>query len=287
MNFQDIVLRLHNFWRGHGCLILHPYDVETGAGTFNPATFFGTLGPNALRVGYLEPSRRPTDGRYGKNPIRLRLHHQYQAVLKPPPANIQEMYLDSLEGLGMNLAEHDVKFAEDDWESPTLAAWGVGWQVCLDEMEISQFTYFQQMAGINLDPVSVELTYGLERIAMVLQGVESTYDLRWNDGIAYGTLWREKERQFSVYNFESAAVERIQKMFTLCEEECQASLMAGLVFPAYDYALKCSHLFNILDARHAISITERESFIARIRELAKACAQGYLGTGGIDACPTT
>jgi len=286
MDFQEIVLRLHSFWRGRDCLILQPYDVETGAGTFNPATFFGTLGRNPWRVGYLEPSRRPTDGRYGKNPIRLRLHHQYQVVLKPPPTNIQGMYLDSLKALGLNLLEHDVKFAEDDWESPTLAAWGVGWQVWLDEMEISQFTYFQQMGGINLDPVSVELTYGLERIAMVLQHVESAYDVSWNDKVTYGALWWEKERQFSIYNFESAVVERIQKMFILCEEECRTSLMAGLVFPAYDYALKCSHLFNILDARRAISITERESFIARIRELAKACAQGYLGTGGIDACST-
>ena len=205
MNFQEIVLHLHNFWRGHDCLILQPYDVETGAGTFNPATFFGTLGSNPWRVGYLEPSRRPTDGRYGNNPIRLRLHHQYQVILKPPPENIQNLYLDSLKELGLNLAEHDVKFAEDNWESPTLAAWGVGWQVWLDEMEISQFTYFQQMGGINLDPVSVELTYGLERIAMVLQNVKSAYDLNWNNKLTYGALWWEKEKQFSIYNFESAA----------------------------------------------------------------------------------
>ncbi len=279
MNVQEIILQLHNFWRHQGCLILHPYDVETGAGTFNPATFFGTLGPSPWRVGYVEPSRRPTDGRYGENPIRLRLHHQYQTVLKPPPAGIQEIYLTSLEELGLKLAEHDVKFAEDDWESPTLGAWGAGWQVWVDGMEITQFTYFQQMGGVTLDPVSVELTYGLERIALLLQEKESTYGLQWNDEVTYKTLWWEKERQFSIYNFEAAGVERIQEMFGLCAEECRASLAVGLVFPAYDYALKCSHLFNVLDARGVISVTERESFIARIRDLAKGCAKGYLEIG--------
>jgi glycyl-tRNA synthetase alpha chain len=283
MNFQELILRLHTFWKHEGCLILHPYDVETGAGTFNPATFFGALGPEPRRIGYVEPSRRPTDGRYGENPIRLRLHHQYQAVLKPPPATIQEMFLASLEEVGLKLAEHDIKFAEDNWESPTLAAWGVGWQVWFDEMEITQFTYFQQMGGIALDPISVEITYGLERIALLLQGKESAYDLDWNDEISYRRLWWEKERQFSAYNFEHATVERIQTIFSLCAEECRDSLTVGLIFPAYDYALKCSHLFNVLDARGAISVTERESFIGRIRDLTKECARGYLKMGENDA----
>ncbi len=280
MDFQSIVLTLHDFWRARGCLLLNPYDVETGAGTFNPATFFGTLGPEPWRVGYVEPSRRPTDGRYGENPIRLRLHHQYQVILKPAPVDVQEMYLASLEQLGLRLADHDVKFAEDDWESPTLAAWGVGWQVWLDEMEITQFTYFQQMGGITLDPISVELTYGLERIALLLQGKESAFDLDWNENVTYGTLWRDKEREFSAYNFETANTDRIQHMFQLCSDECRDNLAAGLVFPAYDYALKCSHLFNILDARGAISVTERESYIGRIRALAVGCAEAYVAKRG-------
>ena len=279
MNLEDIVLHLHDFWRSQGCLILHPYDIEKGAGTFNPATFFGALGPRPWKVGYVEPSRRPTDGRYGENPIRFRLHHQYQVILKPVPDDIQDIYLTSLEEIGLRLADHDVKFAEDDWESPTLAAWGVGWQIWLDEMEITQFTYFQQMGGIDLDPVSVELTYGLERIALILQGKESAFELAWNDEISYGTLWWEKERQFSIYNFEAASVERVQEMFRLCAQESRANLEAGLVFPAYDYTLRCSHLFNVLDARGAISVTERERFIARVRELARECANEYMALG--------
>lgn len=276
MNFQDIILQLHHFWRKKGCLILHPYDVETGAGTFNPATFFGSLGPDPWRVGYVEPSRRPTDGRYGNNPIRLRLHHQYQTLLKPAPPDIQDIYLESLTALGLELDKHDVKFAEDDWGSPTLSAWGVGWQVWLDDMEITQFTYFQQMGGIELGSIPVELTYGLERIATLLQGTESIYELHWNDETSYHNLWWEKERQFSIYNFEAATVDRIQEMFNLCARECRTNLAAGLIFPAYDYVLKCSHLFNILDARGAISVTERESFIGRIRAMARDCAKGYL-----------
>ncbi|NOX44224.1 MAG: glycine--tRNA ligase subunit alpha [Caldiserica bacterium] len=274
--FQDLVLALHEYWRDRGCVIFEPYDVEKGAGTFNPATFFGCLGPDPWRVAYVEPSRRPTDGRYGENPIRLRLHHQYQVILKPPPPDIQDLYLGSLEYVGIDLREHDVKFSEDDWESPTLGAWGVGWQVWLDEMEITQFTYFQQMGGIDLDPVSVELTYGLERIALFLQGVESAFELRWSEDVKYGEIWHEKERQFSIYNFEQADVERIRRMFELAEAEARACLEAGLVFPAYDHTLHCSHLFNVLDARGAISVAERESYIARIRELARACAQNYL-----------
>lgn len=274
--FQDLVLALHDYWRKQGCVIAHPYDIEKGAGTFNPATFFGCLGPRPWRVAYVEPSRRPTDGRYGENPIRLRLHHQYQVILKPPPEDIQDLYLASLEHIGIVLRDHDVKFSEDDWESPTLGAWGVGWQIWLDEMEITQFTYFQQVGGLDLDPVSVELTYGLERIAMFLQGVESAFDLLWREGVRYGEIWLEKEREFSRYNFEQASVERIRYMFELCEAEAKDCLAAGLVFPAYDQTLRCSHLFNVLDARGAISVTERESYIARIRALAKGCAEGYL-----------
>ena len=279
MNLEETILRLHEFWRRQGCLILHPYDIEKGAGTFNPATFFGALGRRPWNVGYVEPSRRPTDGRYGENPIRFRLHHQYQVIMKPVPDEIQDVYLASLEELALKLADHDVKFAEDDWESPTLAAWGVGWQVWLDEMEITQFTYFQQMGGVDLEPVSVELTYGLERIALILQGKESAFELAWNDTISYRVVWWERERQFSLYNFEKASVERIQEMFGLCAQECLSSLEAGLVFPAYDYALKCSHLFNVLDARGAISVTERERYIARVRDLAKGCAEAYLNLG--------
>lgn len=276
MYFEDIVLALHSFWKKRGCILAHPYDVETGAGTFNPATFFGALSVKPLRVAYVEPSRRPTDGRYGDNPVRFRLHHQYQVILKPAPAQIQDLYLSSLEEIGFALTEHDLKFAEDDWESPTLAAWGIGWQVWLNGMEITQFTYFQQMGGISLDPISVELTYGLERIAMLLQGKENAFDLKWNEETTYRELWWEKERQFSIYNFEHASVERIQKIFAICEVESQESCDRGLIFPAYDYALKCSHLFNLLDSRGAISVTERERYIIRIRELTKRCAEGYV-----------
>jgi glycyl-tRNA synthetase alpha chain len=283
MNFQDIILRLHEFWQRQGCLILHPYDVETGGGTFNPATFFRALGPDPWRVIYVEPSRRPTDGRYGENPLRLRLHHQYQVILKPPPVEVQEIYLASLEDLGLKLTDHDVKLSANDWESPALAAGGAGWQVWVDGMEITHFIYLQRMGGIELDPVSVELTYGLERIALLLQAEESAYDLHWNDDVSYRDLWWEKERQFSSYNFEWASVDRIHTRFELCAEECRDSLACGLVFPAYDYVLKCSHLFNVLDARRAISASERESFIARISDLTRRCAQGYLRLGENDA----
>jgi len=276
--FQDLVLALHGFWKAQGCVLAHPYDIEKGAGTFNPATFFGCLGKKPWRVAYVEPSRRPTDGRYGQNPIRLRLHHQYQVILKPPPPEIQDLYLASLEHIGIVLRDHDVKFSEDDWESPTLGAWGVGWQVWLDEMEITQFTYFQQMGGVDLEPVSVELTYGLERIAMFLQGAESAFDLLWSDGVRYGDIWLEKERQFSRYNFERASVARVRQMFELSEAEAKDCLSSGLVFPAYDHTLRCSHLFNVLDARGAISVTERESYIARIRALARGCAECYLAS---------
>lgn len=273
--FQDLVLGLHDYWRGQGCALVDPYDVEKGAGTFNPATFFGVLGPRPWRVAYVEPSRRPADGRYGENPIRFGKHHQYQVILKPPPAEIQDLYLQSLEEVGIELRSHDVKFSHDDWESPTLGAWGVGWQVWLDALEITQFTYFQQMGGVDLNPVAVELTYGLERIAMVLQGKESALDLVWADGVHYRDIWQEKERQFSVYHFEQASVDRARAMFDLAEAEAKACLGAGLVFPAYDHTLRCSHLFNTLDARGALATAERESYIARVRALARQCAELY------------
>ncbi|MCS7217038.1 MAG: glycine--tRNA ligase subunit alpha [Candidatus Bipolaricaulota bacterium] len=274
--FQDLVLALHRFWRAQGCALMEPYDLEKGAGTFNPATFFGVLGPRPWRVAYVEPSRRPADGRYGENPIRFGLHHQYQVILKPPPPDIQDLYLRSLEAVGLDLKEHDVKFSHDDWESPTLGAWGVGWQVWLDGMEITQFTYFQQMGGVDLDPVSVELTYGLERIALFLQGQESAFDLKWAEWLTYGELFRERERQFSVYHFARANVERARQMFDFHEAEAKECLSLGLVYPAYDHTLRCSHLFNTLDARGALATAERETYIARVRALARACAETYL-----------
>jgi len=281
--FQDLVLGLHDYWRGQGCALVDPYDVEKGAGTFNPATFFGVLGPRPWRVAYVEPSRRPADGRYGENPIRFGKHHQYQVILKPPPAEIQDLYLRSLEEVGIELRSHDVKFSHDDWESPTLGAWGVGWQVWLDALEITQFTYFQQMGGVDLNPVAVELTYGLERIAMVLQGQESALDLVWADGVHYRDIWQEKERQFSIYHFEQASVDRARAMFDLAEAEAKACLGAGLVFPAYDHTLRCSHLFNTLDARGALATAERESYIARVRALARQCAELYTASLEHDA----
>lgn len=274
--FQDLILALHDFWRSQGCAIVEPYDLEKGAGTFNPATFFGVLGPRPWRVAYVEPSRRPADGRYGENPIRFGLHHQYQVILKPPPSDIQDLYLRSLEAVGIDLRRHDVKFAHDDWESPTLGAWGVGWQIWLDGMEITQFTYFQQMGGVDLDPVSVELTYGLERIALFLQEEDSAFDLRWAEWLTYGEMFRERERQFSIYHFEKASVERARTMFEFHEAEAQECLSQGLVFPAYDHTLRCSHLFNTLDARGALATAERESYIARVRALARGCAEVYL-----------
>ena len=278
MYFQEMILKFHNFWQERGCLLEQPYDLEVGAGTFNPATFFGVLGPKPWRVAYVEPSRRPTDGRYGENPFRMHLHHQYQVILKPAPEEIQDLYLESLESLGIKLKEHDVKFSRDNWNSPTLGAWGLGWQVELDGMEITQFTYFQQMGGIDLEPVSVELTYGLERIAMFLQGVDDVYQLRWNREVTYGEVQQEEERQFSVYNFEEADVPTLLQSFELAEGEAKRLLQKGLYLPAYDQALKCSHLFNILDARGAISVTERERYIRRIQELARGCACAYLAT---------
>lgn len=276
MNFQDLILKLHNFWKDKGCILEHPHDIEVGAGTFNPATFFGCLGEKPWRVAYVEPSRRPTDGRYGDNPLRMRFYYQYQVILKPTPDHIQDLYLDSLRDMGIDLSQHDLRFVKDDWQSPTLGAWGLGWEVWLDGMEITQFTYFQQMGGIDLDPISIELTYGLERIAMFIQDVDHFVDLKWNDDITYGELKLEPEREFCKYNFEKADIDRTLKLYELNEEEAKSNLKEDLVFPAYDHTLKCSHLFNILDARRALSITERERYIQRIQDLAKGCASAYL-----------
>jgi len=273
---QDLVLELHAFWAKKGCVIHQPYDIEVGAGTFNPATFFRVLGPEHWKTAYVEPSRRPTDGRYGENPNRLQHYYQYQVILKPSPLGIQDLYLESLSAINIDLLSHDIRFVEDDWESPTLGAWGLGWEVWLDGMEVTQFTYFQQVGGIELKPVSVELTYGLERIAMYLQEVDSVYDLQWNKTTSYGDIHHESEVQFSKYNFDYADVEMNLKLFDMYEGEAIRLLKEGLVLPAYDYCLKCSHSFNMLDARGAISVTERTAYIARVRNLARKCARGYL-----------
>ena len=276
MNLQDLISNLEEYWRDQGCLILQPYDVETGAGTFNPGTFFGSLGPDPLKVGYVEPSRRPPDGRYGKNPIRVRLHHQYQVVLKPPPEDIQELYLNSLEHLGIDLSAHDVRFVDDNWESPSLGARGTGWEVWIDGLEITQFTYFQRVGSIDLEPVCVELAYGLERIATFVQGKKSVYDLDWSRDLTYRRIFQEKERQFSTYNFDVAGIEENQDLFEIAESEAKKSIEEGLYYPAYDMTLKAAHFFNILLARNAISVTEREKYIARIRGLAERIAKEYV-----------
>ncbi len=276
MLFQDVVMNLQKFWADYGCVIQQPYDIEVGAGTMNPATFLRVLGPEPFNVAYVEPSRRPTDGRYGKNPNRLQHYYQFQVILKPSPDNIQEIYLDSLKFLGIKPEEHDIRFVEDDWESPTLGAWGLGWEVWLDGMEITQFTYFQQAGGIDLDPVSGEITYGIERIAMYLQGVDNVFDLKWNEKLTYGDIHYMSEVEGSTYNFDEADINMLFKLFDMYENESKRLIEKGLVLPSYDYCLKCSHTFNLLDARNAISVTERTQFIARIRNLAKMCAEKYL-----------
>ena len=275
MTFQELIMTLEQFWSDRGCLIQQPYDLEVGAGTFNPATLLRAVGPEPWAVAYVEPSRRPTDGRYGENPNRLGHYYQYQVVIKPSPMDIQEMYLDSLKALGVEPLEHDIRFVEDDWESPTLGASGLGWEVWLDGMEITQFTYFQQAGSIRLDPISVEITYGLERIAMYLQEKESVYDLAWNQRTTYGDVHKKGEWELSVYHFELADVDMLLQMFELCEKESIRISEKGLVLPAYDYCLKCSHLFNILDARGAISVTERTKYIERIRNLARRVCRNY------------
>ncbi|MBI5663988.1 MAG: glycine--tRNA ligase subunit alpha [Nitrospirae bacterium] len=276
MYLQDLILKLHEFWIEQGCVIHQPYDIEVGAGTFNPATFFRVLGPEPWRAAYVEPSRRPTDGRYGDNPNRLQHYYQYQVILKPSPPDAQGIYLKSLSAIGIDLLKHDIRFVEDDWESPTLGAWGLGWEVWLDGMEVTQFTYFQQVGGIELRPVSVELTYGLERIAMYLQEVDNVYDLKWNSNITYGDIHHETEVEFSRYNFDTADTNLLFSLFEKYEAESLNTLKQDLVLPAYDYCLKCSHSFNLLDARGAISVTERTAYIARIRNLARKCAHGYI-----------
>ncbi|MFO0554807.1 MAG: glycine--tRNA ligase subunit alpha [Polyangiaceae bacterium] len=281
MHFQDIILNLQNFWAKRGCLIVQPYNSEVGAGTFNPATFLRALGPEPWNVAFVEPSRRPTDGRYGENPNRLQQFHQYQVILKPSPIDIQDLYLESLRALGTDPLKHDVRFVEDDWESPTLGAWGLGWQVWLDGLEISQFTYFQQIGGFDCKPVSGELTYGLERIAMYLQDKDSIYDVTFNETTRYGEIFQRAEREWSTYNFEEADVADHFAAFDQCEKEVKRLLERGadkpaLVLPAYDFVTKAAHRFNVLDARGAISVTERQRFIARVRGLAKAVAEAYL-----------
>jgi len=274
--FQDVILELQRYWAELGCVLVQPYDIEVGAGTFNPATFLRCLGPEPWNAAYVEPSRRPTDGRYGENPNRLQHYYQFQVVMKPSPKNIQDLYLDSLLRLGIDPLDHDIRFVEDDWESPTLGAWGVGWEVWLDGMEITQFTYFQQAGGIDLKPVTVELTYGIERIAMYLQEVESVYDLQWVGDVTYGQVYHQNEVEFSKHNFEEADVPLHLEIFTGFEKECLRLAELGLVLPAYDYCLKCSHVFNVLDARGAISVAERQQYIGRVRALARACAEGYV-----------
>ena len=276
MNFQEVILSLQKFWARNGCVMVQPYDIEVGAGTFHPATLLKVLGPEAWNVAYVQPSRRPTDGRYGENPNRLQHYYQFQVILKPSPIDVQKQYLQSLKALGIDSLEHDIRFVEDDWESPTLGASGLGWEVWLDGMEITQFTYFQMAGSIELRPVSVEITYGLERISMYLQGVDNVYDLQWNNNITYGYVHHHQEIEQSIYNFELADVDMLLDLFNKYEAEAKRIIKEKLVIPAYEYCLKCSHTFNILDARGAISVTERTGYIARIRNLARACAEQYL-----------
>ncbi len=276
MNFQEIILKLQSFWAKRGCILWQPYDVEKGAGTMNPATFLRALGPEPWSVAYVEPSRRPTDGRYGENPNRLYQHHQFQVIIKPAPKNIQDLYLESLKELGIDPLKHDIRFVEDNWESPTLGAWGLGWEVWLDGMEITQFTYFQQVGSIDLDLVSVELTYGLERIAMYIQDKENVFDVEWVRDITYGDVFRQAEWEHSSYSFNAANPKVLFGLFNTYESEARRLLENGLVLPGYDFVLKCSHTFNVLDARGAISVTERTGYIARVRNLARLCAKGYM-----------
>ncbi|MDD5594488.1 MAG: glycine--tRNA ligase subunit alpha [Candidatus Margulisbacteria bacterium] len=276
LNFQQITAQLNAFWAGQGCVIRQPYDVEKGAATMSPATFFGVLGPKEHNVAYIDPVRRPTDGRYGENPNRLFHYFQYQVIMKPSPLDIQDKYLDSLRSLGIEPAKHDVRFVEDNWESPTLGAWGTGWEVWAEGMEITQFTYFQQCGGFDCKPVSVEITYGLERIAMFIQKVDNVYNIKWNDKVKYGDIYLPQEREQSKYNFETADVEAVSLLFGIYEKEALRLLKSGEVIPAYDYILKCSHSFNILDARGAVSVSERMTYILRIRKMARAAAKLYV-----------
>ena len=275
MQFQDIFFRLERFWSDKGCVIQQPYDIEVGAGTMNPATCLRAIGPEPWRVAYIEPSRRPTDGRYGENPNRLQHYYQYQVIIKPTPDNIIDLYIESLTALGIDPSEHDIRFVEDDWESPTVGAWGLGWEVWLDGMEITQFTYFQQVGGIDMELVPAEITYGIERIAMYVQKVESVYDLNWVGKVTYGDVHLSGEIENSYYNFEISDAKMLFQLFSMYEAEAKRILDAGFVQPAYDYVLKCSHTFNLLDARNAISVTERTGYIGRIRALACRCCEAW------------
>ena len=276
MNFQDIISALSAYWGRQQCINFHPYDVEKGAGTMNPATFLRVLGPEPWNVCYVEPSRRPADGRYGDNPNRLYQHHQFQVIMKPSPDNIQELYLESLRELGIHPEEHDIRFVEDNWESPTLGAWGMGWEVWLDGMEVTQFTYFQQVGSLDIKPVAVEITYGLERLAMYIQGVENVYDIKWVGDVTYGDVYHTNEVEQSCYSFDIADTDLLFDLFDKYEKEAKRVLLTGNIHPAYDYVLKCSHTFNLLDARGAISVDERTNYIGRVRALARLCAAGYV-----------
>ncbi len=276
MNFQEVILNLQQFWADRGCVIIQPYDQEVGAGTFHHATTLKSLGPEPWKVAYVQPSRRPTDGRYGENPNRLQHYYQFQVLLKPSPADVQQLYLDSLRAIGIDPLAHDIRFVEDDWESPTLGASGLGWEVWLDGMEVTQFTYFQVAGSLELSPISVELTYGLERLCMYLQGVDSVYDLMWNDTITYGDVYHQQEVEQSTYNFEVADTDVLFDFFAKYETEALRIVKQGLVLPAYEFCLKCSHTFNLLDARGVISVTERTGYIGRIRNIARECAKAYV-----------
>ena len=277
LSFQEIIFKLQKFWSDQGCIILQPYDTEVGAGTFHPATTLRSLGTDAWKAAYVQPSRRPTDGRYGENPNRLQHYYQFQVVIKPSPEDIQKLYLKSLNAIGINHQDHDIRFVEDDWESPTLGAAGLGWEVWIDGCECTQFTYFQQMAGFECKPVTVEITYGLERLAMYIQGKKSVFDIELNkEGVKYEKIFKQSEKEFSAYNFEHANTEHLLSFFNFVESECKSLLEKKLCLPAYDQCLKASHYFNLLDARGVISVSERNGYITRIRNLAKGCGQGWL-----------
>jgi glycyl-tRNA synthetase alpha chain len=281
LSFQRLILTLHDYWSARGCVILQPYDIEMGAGTFHPATTLRALGPNPWKAAYVQPSRRPTDGRYGENPNRLGHYYQYQVILKPSPPDLQALYLGSLSAIGIDFTKHDIRFVEDDWESPTLGAWGLGWEVWCDGMEVTQFTYFQQVGGFDCKPVAGELTYGLERLAMYIQGVDSVYDLAFNDeGVSYGDVFLQNEREFSAYNFEVADTESLFRRFKDAVEENRRCIEAGLPLPAYDQAIKASHIFNTLQARGVISVAERQAYIGRVRDLAKGACQAWMEKNG-------
>ena len=276
LSFQDTIFNLQKFWSKKGCVILQPYDLEVGAGTFHPATTLRSLGPKPWKTAYVQPSRRPTDGRYGDNPNRLQHYYQFQVLIKPSPKEIKKMYLNSLSSIGINHEEHDIRFVEDDWESPTLGAAGLGWEVWCDGMEVTQFTYFQQMAGVECKPVSVEITYGLERLCMFIQNKKSVFDLIWNEGITYKDIFHQSEKEFSAYNFEYANTDNLFKIFEMLEEETKLLIEKKISLPAYDQCLKCSHVFNILDARGVISVAQRAEYIARIRELTKSIGKVWI-----------